>query len=230
MDYLQIYRQHAADYDRLVNAEDCDGQLLPAIERLCSLKGAAVLEAGAGTGRISRQMLARGARLIGIDLSPAMLGVARTHVAGLSSSEWILLQADGRQLPVASRWADLAIAGWLFGHLRSWASDHWQAAIGQALNEMERATKSGGTIIIIETLGTGYTEPFEPKGLDEYYKWLETARGFERTVLRTDYCFPDIEQAAQTTGFFFGSEFADRVRRESWVRVPECTGLWSKHV
>jgi hypothetical protein len=81
--------------------------------------------------------------------------------------------------------------------------------------------------VIIETLGTGETTPRPPAAhLEEYYSWLENDRGFAKQVLRTDYQFSDSDTAARATEFFFGTEFAVRVREEGWARVPECTGLW----
>lgn len=226
MDFVKIYREHATEYDRLVNAEDCDQQLLPTIAQLCPLHGTAALDVGAGTGRVSRLLAAGGARLASFDLSPAMLAVARDHLSQMGA---VLAQADGRQLPIRSAWADIAVAGWVFGHMTAWMADRWQTTIGQAFDEMARALKPGGTLIIIETMGTGHTEPAAPsEGLAAYYTWMENARGFNRVTLRTDYRFADVETAAQVTGFFFGSAFADQVRRERWTRVPECTGLWWK--
>ena len=229
MDYLTIYQKHADEYDRLVNAEDCDHHLLPAIEQHVPLDAATVLEVGAGTGRITRLLVANGAKVFGSDQSPAMLQVAKAHLAALSGSGWWLACADGRTLPVISGWADLAIAGWVFGHQRGWNPTGWQAASKRGLDEMARALKPGGVTIIIETLGTGSEIPTAPSAeLAEYYHWLETEHGFTRESLRTDYQFLSIDEAAAVTGFFFGEEFAARVRRESWLRVPECTGLWWK--
>jgi ubiquinone/menaquinone biosynthesis C-methylase UbiE len=227
MDYLGIYRQHAAEYDRLVNAEDCDHQLAPAIEKIVPLHNSAVMEVGAGTGRVSRLMAVHDVRLVAIDQAAAMLKVARHHLGGYPKGTFI--QADGRQLPVKSGWADLAIAGWVYGHLRYWLPDNWQVSIGHGLDEMCRTLKPSGTMIIIETLGTGHTEPAAPSQyLAEYYGWLETAHGFKREAIRTDYQFASVAEAAEITGFFFGDEFAAQVRRESWSRVPECTGVWWK--
>jgi hypothetical protein len=82
---------------------------------------------------------------------------------------------------------------------------------------------------VIETLGTGREEPLPPSPeLAEYYAWLEEAHGMTRAAIRTDYAFPDVETAANVTGFFFGEAFGERVRREGWRRIPECTGLWSR--
>lgn len=229
MDQAQIYAQHAAEYDALVAAEDCDGQLLPAIEALCPLRGARVVEVGAGTGRITRQLVAQGAQVLASDRAPAMLAIARAHLEALGKPEaWQLVEADARALPAPSGEADLAIAGWVFGHLRHWLPDGWREAIGAALAEMKRTLRPGGTLIIIETLGTGREEPAPPNpALAEYYAWMEADQGLIRRALRTDYAFPDVERAATVTGFFFGAAFAERVRREQWRRIPECTGLWS---
>jgi ubiquinone/menaquinone biosynthesis C-methylase UbiE len=233
MDHEQIYAGNAEQYDALVAAEDCDGALVPAIEAICaesgSLSGAAVLEVGVGTGRIARAIARRIGRLVAVDRAPAMLALARRHLAAIDgAAPWQLHEADARALPVDSGWADVAIAGWVFGHFRSWMPDDWQHQVALALGEMRRALRPGGTLIVIETLGTGSEVPAPPTPeLAEYFAWLERAHGLERRAIRTDYRFADVATAAAITGFFFGDAFAERVRREGWSRVPECTGLWS---
>jgi ubiquinone/menaquinone biosynthesis C-methylase UbiE len=230
MEYEQIYAGHAEQYDALVAAEDCERRLIPAIESICPLSGAAVLEVGVGTGRIARAIVERVGRLVAVDRAPAMLEVARRRLADIAgAAPWELHEADARALPVASGWADVAIAGWVFGHFRTWMPDDWQHQIALALGEMARALRPGGALIVIETLGTGSEVPAAPTAaLDEYFTWLEGANGLERRAIRTDYRFADVETAAAITGFFFGDAFAARVRREGWSRVPECTGLWCR--
>lgn len=227
MEQAEIYARHAAEYDELVRAEDCDGNLIPAIEEVHPLDGASVLEVGIGTARIGRAIAARVGQLVGIDRSPAMLEVARKNLKAVSdAAPWELMCADARQLPVATASADVAIAGWVFGHFREWMPEGWQRELTAALGEMRRAVRPGGALIILETLGSGQREAAPPTpGLAEYYAWLEAA-GFARVTLRTDYLFPSVEEAARVTGFFFGAAFAERVRREGWTRIPEHTGLW----
>lgn len=224
-DYQRIYDEEAALYDRLVSAEDTEGRLGPALAGLCALDGRRVLEVGAGTGRITRLLLERGARVVALDRAAAMLQVARAR-GGPGALQ--LVHADARRLPVAARWADLAIAGWVFGHFRSWLADGWRDEIGAALDAMQRALAPSGTLAIIETLGTGVEVAGPPTpALAEYYAWMEGARGLERRVLRTDYAFDSVEAAAETCGAFFGPEMAARIRARGWRRVPEFTGLWS---
>ncbi len=229
MDYEEIYANHAEDYDALVQAEDCEGKLIPAIESIYPLADAAVLEVGVGTGRISRALARRVGRLVAIDRAAAMLDVARRHLSRIEgAAPWEVHQADARALPVGSGWADVAIAGWVFGHFREWMPEGWKEQVALALGEMRRALRPGGALIIIETLGTGSEVPAAPTAkLDEYFTWLERVQGLERHAIRTDYQFANVESAAVITGFFFGDAFAMRVRREGWSRVPECTGLWS---
>jgi len=230
-DYLRIYDEHAEAYDALVAAEDCDQHLLPALEAVAPLAGASVLEAGVGTGRVTRLVAGRARRIVGFDRSAAMLARARANLAGVAGRcDLELFVADAREpLAIDAGWADVAVAGWVFGHLRHWMPDGWREAVGFALDQMERALSPGGALIVIETLGTGSEEPRPPNDdLAEYYAWLEGERGFARSAIRTDYLFDDVDTAAKTTGFFFGDDFARRVRAEGWRRVPECTGIWSR--
>ena len=149
------------------------------------------------------------------------------NLARFAPASWQLLCADAECLPVASDWADLAIAGWVFGHFRSWHAQDWRTHVQRGLDEMERALRPGGTLVLIESLGTGAALPAPPTPeLAEYFLWLETEQGMRRHAIRTDYGFADVASAAATTGAFFGAPFAERVRAEHWSRVPECTGLW----
>lgn len=214
-DYQRIYRERAEDYQRLIAAEDAGGALLPAIAEVAPRLDR-VLDVGAGTGRISRLVAQRGAEVVAIDRSRAMLEVARRLVPGAR-----LAVADAGALPVARGWASAAIAGWVFGHQRSWNPDGWQSSIARCLDEMERALAPGGVAIVIETLGTGVDTPRPSRELAEYHAWLEQERGFARRELRTDYAFASADEARALCGFFFGDTVAVH-----GPAVPECTGLW----
>jgi ubiquinone/menaquinone biosynthesis C-methylase UbiE len=227
VDFHRIYERHADEYDAMVAAEDCDGNLLPALQAIVPLAGAIVLEVGAGTGRVTRLLLEAGARVVGTEPALAMLAVARRHVARQPAGRCALLGADALALPVRAAWADVALAGWALGHLRSWHAAAWREAIARALAGMERALRPGGTLVVIETLGTGAEQPGPPNAeLAEYYAWLEGEQRMQRAAIRTDYRFADPEAAARATRFFFGGEFAARVLEARWSRIPECTGLW----
>lgn len=226
VDYRITYRERARDYDRLVLAEDCDGALAGALAELGIGPSTRVVEVGAGTGRVTRIALDLGATVRAFEPSEAMLAVAREHLADRPGCA--LVAGDARSIPAADACADHALAGWVLGHFCAWYAASWRDEIGLALRELRRSVRPGGRVTIIETLGTGETEPRPPNdALAAYYAWLEGEHGFVCKAIRTDYRFASVEEAAEVTGGFFGPAFAERVRHEGWARVPECTGVWS---
>lgn len=227
VDYRAIYNHHAAEYDRLVSREDHQGNLLRALHGIRPLDGLSVVEMGAGTGRLTRLLAPRVACILACDITPHMLGVARARLRADGLRNWRVAAADNRRLPVAGGVADLAVAGWSFGHATGWTPGSWRSEIGRALAEMLRVLRPGGTAVILETLGTGRETPQPPTdALAAYYAWLEREHGFRSLWIRTDYRFASVAEAEALTGFFFGAELARRVAREGLTRVPECTGVW----
>jgi ubiquinone/menaquinone biosynthesis C-methylase UbiE len=162
---------------------------------------------------------------LALDASQPMLVVAAARLKQSGHQNWWTAVADHRRLPVADRVADVVIAGWSICYLVAWNAKTWQAEVEQALAEMKRALRPGGTLVILETLGTGHETPYRPEPLAAYYRLLEEM-GFSSTWIRTDYQFESVHEAAELTGFFFGEELADRVIREKLVILPECTGIW----
>jgi len=235
MDHFEtIYSRRAVDYHRMIAAEDVDDNLPAALYEIGQPHGKRILDLGSGTGRIPLLLGSQAAQLIAIDLQRAMLLENRhqkelTFRKDLPKVDWSLVQADMRQIPLVSGWAQLTLAGWAIGHMRAWFQQDWQRQMRSALAEMLRVTQPGGRLIIIETLGTGSLEPKPPvESLAEYYTWLEQDWGFWRRAIRTDYQFGSVEQAVAHTKFFFGSELADKIRANRWRRVPEWTGIWTR--
>jgi ubiquinone/menaquinone biosynthesis C-methylase UbiE len=223
--FIEIYKTRAAAYHALIAAEDADGNLLPALQALAPLSGKRVLDLGSGSGRIPLLLQGSNCEIVAVDLHHPMLAEAKQR---MSLETWGLVQADLRQLPITSGWADVSVAGWAIGHFTGWYPD-WKAEASRGLAEMERATRPGGALFILETLGTGVREPAAPNaGLAAYYAWLESKQGFTRQIVTTDYDFGSVERGAELCGFFFGQELAARVRANGWTRVPEWTGVWGR--
>jgi len=224
--YQNIYRNHAQRYDRLISAEDADHHLLPAFEQVLDFKGKRILDVGTGTGRIPQLLQPQAGQLYGLDLHLGMLK-EQTFKLSPAAANWYLVQADLRYLPFPERYFDGVTAGWAIGHFQSWFSIDWRMQVDSAIQEMVRVTRHGGSLVIIETLGTGTNEPAPPSiGLANYYHHLENYWGFIRTTISTDYQFQNLEDAVDLSGFFFGEQMAARVRQNQWVRLPEWTGIW----
>lgn len=224
-DLKDIYAAEAERYDRLVAREDYLQNLIPAIQQVRPLSGLDAVELGAGTGRLTCLLAPFVKSLRACDASPAMLAVARAKVTRSGLTHCHIQVADHRYLPVVGGSADLAISGWSLCYA---ALDHpgrWRETLGQALDEMRRVLRPGGTLIILETLGTGCETPHPPGILKDYLAYLD-ADGFRSTWFRTDYRFDTLAQAEMLVRFFFGDELAERTVKENWVILPECTGLW----
>lgn len=223
--FRNIYQHRAADYDALVAREDYQGNLARALAEVRPWPRLDVVEPGAGTGRLTRLLAPAARSVVALDIAPAMLRVARASLD--ADSRVTFAVADNGALPLRDAVADLAVAGWSLGHSVAWFPNTWRGVIGTALAEMRRVLRPGGTVVILETLGTGRETPAPPTDeLAAYYRWLEDQHGFHRTWLRTDYRFASLDEAEQLTRFFFGDDLADRVRREGLETLPECTGMW----
>lgn len=228
-DHQLIYQEHAEEYERLISREDYQGRLLPALQGITGLEGKDVVELGAGTGRLTCLLARRVRSIRAFDASQAMLEVARRKLEQSGLRNWRLEAADHRHIPAPDGCAEIAIAGWSLCYLVDWSGAGWRAAVEQALAEMRRMLRTGGTLIVLETLGTGFETPHAPDNLQEYYNMLDTL-GFSSTWVRTDYQFTSPSEAVELTRFFFGEELAGEVEAQERVILPECTGIWRLNI
>src|SRR5919108_4126693 len=129
-DYKAIYNLHAEQYDRLVAREDYQHNILRALQQIRPLDGLDVVEVGAGTGRMTCMLAPVVSSILAFDASRAMLAVAIAKLKQNNRENWRAAVADNRNLPVNDGIADLAIAGWTFGHTTLWSSETWHDEIG----------------------------------------------------------------------------------------------------
>ena len=226
-DHKTVYQQEAVQYQRLVSREDYLGNLLPAIEEIISLPGKDLVDLGAGTGRLALLLAPKVRSVHALDLSPHMLGVAVELLRHQKLKTWQVTAGDHRWIPLADNSADLVVSGWSICYLKGWGGEEWKPEVKKGLLEINRILRRGGTIIIIETLGTGNRDPEELEDLKPYFNFLEE-NDFKRTWIRTDYCFKNRDEAVELAEFFFGEEMISNIGNEEQPVLPECTGLWWK--
>lgn len=223
------YREKAGQYDLLVSREDYQQNLIKGINRIRKVDDLNVIDLGAGTGRVGLLFAHRTASSIALDLSPQMVKIAQEKFIQGGHRNWSTSAADHRKLPLVSGCADLVISGWSICYLVDWYQKTWKKELELAFREICRVLRPGGTIIIIETQGTGFESPHPPEHLHHYFDYLNNA-GFEHFWIRTDYKFNDLAEAVTTARFFFGEELAKEVKEKNWVILPECTGFWYKNL
>jgi ubiquinone/menaquinone biosynthesis C-methylase UbiE len=130
-----------------------------------------ILDAGVGTGR-NFPFYPRGARIVGIDLSPAMLARAARRRRS-AAAEVELHEMDVTRIKLPDRHFDAAVATFLFCVL----PDELQLP---ALDELKRVTKPGGIIRLLQyTRPRGAIRRAMTRLWEPWVHWVYGA-GFER--------------------------------------------------
>lgn len=226
-DSKTVYAQHGNEYHALIAREDYQAHIPRAIDEIIHVDGLDILDLGAGTGRLTLLLAPRAKSMRAFDASAEMLRVCRERLVVSGLSNWQVEVADHRRLPVPDHSADLVVSGWSVSYLAVWNPERADQELDTWLLEMRRVLRKGGTIILLETLGTGNSEPIRISHVEPAYRWLD-ANGFQNKWLRTDYQFESLDEAEYLSRFFFGDELGDKVRQNNWVILPECTGVWWK--
>ncbi len=135
-----------------------DARLSALVRALAPLEGLRVLDLGCGKGRFSSRLADSGARVVGLDISSAMLQDA----AGLAR-----VKGSARRLPFADASFDAVAAVEVFEHLPD---------LNAALDELARVLRPGGTLAIVDK-NAGALNACRPWVPSLAVKWLDTRRG-----------------------------------------------------
>jgi 2-polyprenyl-6-hydroxyphenyl methylase/3-demethylubiquinone-9 3-methyltransferase len=145
-----------------------DYRLRGLLDALGSVRGLLILDLGCGKGRFARALVARGCRVVGLDLSAAMLAEAELTQR---------VRGTARRLPLKTASFDGIIAVEMFEHLECRAQP---AVLGEAC----RILKPGGFLAIVDkNVGSlSARRPWLPsvlvKRIDECRGlWMYPARG-----------------------------------------------------
>ncbi|MBB6480166.1 class I SAM-dependent methyltransferase [Spirochaeta isovalerica] len=226
----EIYDKHSYEYDELLRFEDHDKNLPAKLNQLFDFRGKKVLEFGTGTGRLTAMYGPSAKKILCYDRSGHMLDKAKVNLSELSEKITFGF-CDNNDIGLLEETGDFLIEGWSFGHTVSDFVDGYVDKADELINSSLNLVNPGGTVILIETLGTNAEEPGPPTEiLKEYYRLLEEKYGFTRVVIPTDYKFNSVEEAARICGFFFGAEAEEAIREKRSPMVKEFTGLWYKSV
>jgi len=218
-----VYRNHAERYELLVSRQP---SLVDAIQAIKPIQGLDVIDMGAGSGRLTTILAPAAKSILALDASPKMLEINERKLKELGITNFNIKVADHRHIPVQNESCDLVVSGWSISYLASSNVSNFEDNIEKIMQEMNRVLRPDGTIIIFETVGTGYEIPTPPDYLRQYYTLLEDTYGFTYKWMRLDYQFRDVKEAEELTRFFFGDEVADKVVNENLSYLPECAGMW----
>lgn len=149
----RYFAAHAGDWDRLRGLHVPDDRVEAALSEMIGPgRIGALLDLGAGAGRMLELFAGRAGRAVGVDQSPAMLAVARAAMERASLRHVQLRQGDLYALPVEGGAYDLVILHQVL---------HFLDEPGRALREAMRALAPGGRLVIVDL------SPHENEGLRE---------------------------------------------------------------
>ncbi len=224
----EIYQSHAPKYDELVNAEDYRHNLRSWLRANIEWNGKQVVEAGIGTGRITRFYIDLVEAVFGYDRESHMLEQCRENLKEFSENLHLEKQEN---MQLKANPADIFIEGWSFGHTIIQNEDTFSSAVPQLMDRIFSCVKPGGTIIIVESEGTNVDAPkVKTPCLSRFYHVLENEYGFTHTTISTDYRFSSIEEASRIMGFFFGDAMGEDILRQKRTVIPEYTGIYTRKI
>lgn len=107
-----VSEQEVQFYD--VNVPDWPGEIdfYQGMATEVKKQGGAILEVGCGTGRVALRLAREGVSVVGLDLYPAMLAVARQKSQGLSNVRWV--EGDMQAFELGERFDLILIPGHSF--------------------------------------------------------------------------------------------------------------------
>lgn len=226
-DHDSIYASEADKYHQLIDKQP---DLDKIIDEIRPYSGLDIVDLGAGTGRLTAVLAAKAKTIIALDAFEDMLRINEERLSEAGHTNWTTKVADHRSLPLENNSADLIVSGWSICYSTNTGIPEWEQNLGEIINELKRVLRPNGTIIIFETMGTGFEEPSPPEFLKPYYAALEQDYGFSHKWIRMDYQFDNAEQAEELTRFFFDEELANKVAAQKLVQLPECAGVWWLHL
>lgn len=228
----EIYEKHADRYDGMVQAEDYQGNLKKLLWDQVNWEASTVLEAGVGTGRVTRIYAEQVISAVCCDRSRHMLDFAAKKMAH-HGDKFTFIVADNLDFPKFDVKFDVYIQGWSFGHsiMDCTSQEEVDSTIRLLVENAEKNIRPGGKVILIETLGTNADNPKPPKEkLAYFYEKLEQQYQFTRHAVRTDLKYESVEDAAYHLGFFFGDEMGENIKKSGSPIIPEWTGVWIKEL
>lgn len=138
----RYFAEHAGEWDAIRSLHVPEAQVEAAIRDAVGDEPLrCLLDLGAGTGRMLELFAPQAERAIGVDLSSAMLAVARGRLEKAGARNVLLRQGDMYALPIERNSCDLVIVHQVL---------HYLDDPGRALREAARTLAPGGRLLVVD--------------------------------------------------------------------------------
>ncbi len=168
------WETHADDWIALTRSDPAYELLnKPAFLELVPPPGPLTIEVGCGEGRVARELISQGHRVVGFDAAPALARAAFTHRAGLP-----VAVADIARLPITTAAADVVVCFMVLMDIED---------LDGAIAELARILAPDGTLclaILHPIMTSGLFKPGDEFGtfyMGEYLKTMRHVLDMERS-------------------------------------------------
>ncbi len=163
-----FFERVSGDWDEMRSSYYNEGVIDALAQRAEVGRASTVVDVGTGTGFVAAGLASRAAIVIGVDSSPAMLGVAAGNLTALGITNTTLVEGSVAALPFADDSVDAAVANMVLHH----APDPTAM-----LTEMARVVRPGGVVAITDEV-------------EHPYEWMRT----EQADLWLGFAASDVER------------------------------------
>jgi SAM-dependent methyltransferase len=159
---------------------------------LGDVAGARVLDVGSGAGALAAELVARGARVVGVDVSPEMVAAARARVAAPAGAEAPVCAAPPASAAPGAEFlvgdvADGALRGFADGSFDVVAASlvlHYVRDWEPLLGELARVVRPGGRVVFSthhpELIARGWPEAGQGKDVDLVHdRWTKGGEEYD---------------------------------------------------
>jgi SAM-dependent methyltransferase len=174
-----VYWKTPNDYERLTAGEQVH---LGALD-VARVDDAVVLDAGAGTGRVTLPLARRARTVYAMDAAPPLLQLLERKVAAADLRNVEVMRGVFRRVPLPDDSVDAVVACSAFGMREARGGE-------RGLDELQRVTRPGGRILILW--------PEDPAWFARHGFWHATLPG------RLTITFPSLEDAYAIAARFYG--------------------------
>lgn len=196
----QQFGANAAQYvSSAIHARGGDLALLPDLAGLTGQEE--VLDIATATGNTAFALAPHARRVVGVDLTPEMLAVAREQAAARGIANVLFQEADAERLPFPDGSFDVVVCR---------IAAHHFPDVAAFCRESARVLRAGGRLVVIDNVVPEAAE------LDRFINELEKLRdpSHNRAL-----CLSEWEARFRQAGLTFtvARQFPTRVDRESWL-------------
>ena len=197
--------QQFAQFALSTRGDEAERLVNLALSRFAHAAQAIAVDLACGPGTFTRSFAPRVGFVIGLDLTPAMLGEAQQTAARDALANLAFACADANALPLPDAGLDLAVCAYSFHHFLDPA---------RAIREMARVVRPGGRVAAVDLI--------VPDGADpESNNRIERAR--DNSHART-LSTAELHALLEAAGLhLLASEFGERLRQfNDWMQIVGC--------